>query len=168
MTQSVVLFGGDGDDVLVGGRGSDSIDGGAGRDILFGGTLENDGIDTIVGGSGDDILVGSYGADWLYGGSGQDLLIAGRLAYLNLPTAVFALQAEWLSGRAYADRVANILGTGTGTRFNGNVFLTPGSTVLNDGGVDRVFGEADQDWFLVDLALDVIGDLTAGETTTRL
>jgi Ca2+-binding RTX toxin-like protein len=168
MTQSTSLFGGDGDDVLVGGRGSDSLEGGDGRDVLFGGTLDTDASDVLVGGPGDDILVGNYGADWMYGGGGQDLLISGRLLYANLPAAVFSIQAEWLSGRSYAERVANLTGTGTGARFNGNVFLTPGVSVLNDGGVDRVFGDADQDWFLVDLALDVVGDLSAGETATDI
>ena len=51
---------------------------------------------------GDDFIVGSYGADWLYGGSGQDLVIAGRLFYLNLPSSVYSIQAEWTSGRSYS------------------------------------------------------------------
>jgi hypothetical protein len=168
MTQPVQLFGGDGDDVLVGGRGADYLDGGDGKDILFGGTLESDGDDTIYGGSGDDFIVGSYGADWLYGGAGQDLIVAGRLFFLNLPSSVFALQAEWTSSRPYADRVANLLGTGAGPRFNGNVFLTPGASAINDSSIDHLFGEADQDWLLVNLSQDLVSDLAGNETATSL
>jgi hypothetical protein len=168
MNQSVEFHGGDGDDVLIGGRGADFLDGGNGRDILFGGTLESDGDDTIYGGAGDDFIVGSYGADWLYGGSGQDLVIAGRLFYLNLLTSVYSIQAEWTSSRSYSERVSNLLGTGLGPRFNANVFLVPGATVLNDTSIDHLFGDDDQDWLVYDQQSDLAGDLSGDEVATDL
>jgi hypothetical protein len=168
MTQSLVFLGGDGDDVLVGGRAGDRLEGGNGNDILLGGTLSTDGNDTIFGGAGNDLIVGHYGADLLSGDAGQDLLIAGSLFFDNLPNAVYAMQAEWLSGRPYADRVANISGTGVGPRNNGNFFLTPTVTALDDGAVDQVLGGSDQDWLLADLQTDVVSDLTVDETATDL
>jgi ELWxxDGT repeat protein len=168
LSQPVFAYGGDGDDVLVGGFGADYLDGGLGRDMLFGGTQPTDGADTLVGGAGDDLLVGGAGADWLYGGSGSDLIIAGRIAFLNLSSAAFSIQAEWTSSRSYDERVANILGVGAGPRNNGSFFLTPGSTALDDGAVDRLFGESEQDWLVLNLASDVAYDLQPGETATSL
>lgn len=164
----VELYGGEGDDVLVGGRADDLLVGGGGNDILFGGTQGTDGNDTIFGGDGDDLIIGNYGADLLYGGNGQDLIIAGYLFFESLPSAIYAIQAEWTSGRSYAERVANLTGTGSGARFNADVFLIPGESALADNAVDQVFGEDGQDWILIeedDLADDV--DL-ASEVLTQL
>lgn len=168
VTRPVKIYGGAGDDVLVGGIGSDWIDGGDGNDILFGGTGLADGNDTILGGAGDDLIIGHRGADLLRGGVGRDLIVAGWLQYGDqIAIATFSLQAEWLSGRPYATRVANLAGTGSGPRNNGNFFLVPGTTALCDGAIDTVLGDAEQDWllysFAVDLNPDLAGDL-AGET----
>jgi Ca2+-binding RTX toxin-like protein len=168
MTQSIVVYGGDGDDVLVGGRGGDYLDGGNGNDILLGGTLSTDGNDTIYGGAGNDLIVGHHGADLLNGDAGQDLVMAGTLFFGSLPNAVYAIQAEWLSGRPYADRVANLSGTGAGPRNNGDYFLTPAVTALDDSAVDQVLGGADQDWLLVDLQTDLYEDLAVDEIGTDL
>lgn len=158
LSQPVELYGGDGDDVVIGGRGADFVDGGDGRDIVFGGTLESDASDTLLGGAGDDFIVGHFGTDWIFAGDGEDLIVGGRLFFLDLPAAVFGLQAEWVSGRPYVDRVANLLGTGSGPGFNGNTFLVPGSTVVDDGAVDIVFGDTGRDWFLLDSAEDALID----------
>lgn len=173
MNLPMVIDGGDGDDVLIGGRGADSITGGNGQDILFGGTLESDSQDTLDGGAGDDLLVGHYGADLLRGGAGQDLLIAGRLNFVDLPGSVFGIQAEWNSGRPIADRVANLSGTGTGDRNNGDIFLVPGDTVLDDSPsppavTDQVFGESEDDWLLFDFVDDVAPDVSAADISTNL
>lgn len=162
LTSPVEFHGGAGDDVLVGGRGADWLDGGDGNDMLFGGTLETDGDDSLFGGAGDDFLVGHLGADLLRGGVGQDLLVAGRLWFLDLPSAAFALQAEWTSGRPIAERVANLSGTGVGPRFNGDYFLTPGVTALTDSAVDQVLGDDDADWLLYDFAQDLASDVVPG------
>lgn len=152
----VWFFGGDGNDVLVGGRGSDRLDGGAGHDILFGGTLESDGDDTLRGGAGDDLLVGHFGADLLQGGLGSDLLIAGSLNFgILVSNSAFAFQAEWLSSRPIAEKVANITGVGTGDRDNNDYFLVPGITGLTDAAVDQLFGDEEADWLVYDFESDL-------------
>lgn len=168
MTQPLVFFGGDGDDVLVGGRDGDMLYGGNGNDILIGGTLSTDGNDSIYGGSGNDLIIGHFGADLLDGGAGRDLIIAGSLFFEDLPTAIYAIQSEWLSGRTYEERVANLSGTGVGPRNNGSSFLIPGATALDDGAVDQVLGGDDQDWLLADLESDLLPDLAVDEIATDL
>lgn len=171
------LCGGAGKDVLVGGFGNngagaggtgapleDTILGGLGDDILIGGTQANDGRDSLNGGDGRDVLWGHKGLDTLNGGGGEDLLVSEAISFANLADAAFAIQSEWLSSRTYAQRIANILGTGTGTRFNGNYFLQPGVTVLQDSLIDSLFGEGDMDWFLAG-ASDA-NDATGSETKT--
>lgn len=157
MNVPLVVFGGDGDDVLVGGRGSDSIDGGDGNDILFGGTLETDAGDELTGGAGNDLLVGHWGSDTLRGGGGSDLLIVGALQFSNLPTAIFSIQSEWLSARPLASKVNNLSGVGSEPRYNGDWFLQPGVTVIDDGTIDQVHGDGDED--LYDFNEDVAADL---------
>ena len=50
---SIVLDGGDGDDVVLGGDGNDMLLGGAGDDVLIGGP----GQDVLDGGTGDNVLI---------------------------------------------------------------------------------------------------------------
>lgn len=167
--QSAQIAGGNGNDVLVGGGLGDLLDGGEGDDLLLGGARPSDGDDTLLGGGGSDLLLGHRGADDLQGGAGEDLLVADRVEFgANLPTALFAIQSEWLSGRSYAERIANISGNGTGLRNNGNWFLLPGETVINDGAVDHLLGGTELDWFLLDLTQDLLDDLAGGETATDI
>ena len=58
-TESVRLYGYDGDDALLGGSGDDLLRGGDGHDSLSGGA----GNDLLIGGSGNDTLAGGSGAD---------------------------------------------------------------------------------------------------------
>ena len=58
-TESVRLYGYDGDDTLIGGSGNDLLRGGDGNDILNGGA----GKDLLIGGSGNDTLIGGTGSD---------------------------------------------------------------------------------------------------------
>jgi Ca2+-binding RTX toxin-like protein len=138
------------------------LDGGDGKDILFGGTLDSDGADLIVGGAGDDLIIGHWGADTLRGGTGSDLVMAGALFFADLPSAIYSIQAEWLSGRPLATRVENLTGVGTGPRFNGDFFLQPGVTALDDAAVDDVLGEGNEDWLVYDFAEDLAADLVPG------
>lgn len=146
----VELHGGAGDDVLAAGSGADSLFGESGNDILFGGA----GDDYLAGGEGHDILFGGLGADRLYGGAGSDLLIPASTVLDDDSSAAFAIQAEWPSDRSYAEMVANLSGTGTGPRSNGNHFVRPGETVFDDSSIDEVFGEDGQDWFFIDADVD--------------
>ncbi|MBQ16704.1 MAG: hypothetical protein CMJ65_06220 [Planctomycetaceae bacterium] len=77
------LFGEDGDDNISGGRGHDWIFGGAGADYLNGNgdsdlIVGNDGDDTMRGESGNDILLGNDGDDRLFGDSGNDWMFGGN------------------------------------------------------------------------------------------
>lgn len=58
------------------------------------------------------------------------------------------VQAEWLSGREYAVRVAKLSGQAGG--LNAGVYLNA-TTAFDDGAIDVVDGKAGQDWFLVNL-----------------
>jgi Ca2+-binding RTX toxin-like protein len=162
MANPLVVDGGDGNDVLVGGRAGDTLLGGAGADILLGGTLEADGGDWLDGGEGDDLLIGHLGADTLRGSAGSDLLLAGGLNFgASLPNAVYSIQAEWTSGRSLAARVENLTGTGSGPRNNGDFFLQPSVTLLDDTAIDDVMDQSSESWLLVDFDEDLVTHLPA-------
>ena len=160
---------------LNGGDGNDRLKGGAGNDILRGG----DGADLIAGGQGRDIIIGGTGSDRLVGDAEDDILIAGSTAFDADRAALSSVLAEWTSSRSYAIRVANILGTGSGTdftnRLNGNTFLRPtddNATVYDDGAADVLTGSAGQDWFIFNASgsgvQDRATDLHIGEDFTDL
>ncbi len=165
LTSRVAIFdGGPGNDTLVGGFLGDVLEGGEGDDLLIGGTQATDGGDWLSGGEGRDLLIGHRGADSLLGGAGEDLLVGGAVHWSNYPTAIYAVQSEWRSGRSYAERVANILGTGTGPRANGNWLLRPGQEVTDDGAVDHLWGGTELDWLVLRILQDVSEDDEPGET----
>jgi Ca2+-binding RTX toxin-like protein len=142
---------------LYGGAGNDLLKGGGGVSLLMGGA----GDDTLIGGSGRSVLIGGLGADRLVGGPGDDLLIGGTTTFDADPAALYAILSEWSSGRDYATRVANLSGTGTGPRLNGDTFLT-NLTVLDDGVQDKLTGSSGLDWFWA-LGQDTITDRKPGE-----
>ena len=160
----VTFVGGEGPDVLVGGRASDFLDGRGGDDLLFGTTrFSTDGDDTLLGGAGRDVLYGHLGADSLDGGDGEDLLIAGKLDFDDNVAALIKIQAEWVSSRDFVTRVLNLTGNGTGPRKNGNYFLEPGTTVVDDDAVDTLLGGGDLDWFLYNFFEDLAPDFQIDE-----
>ena len=74
---SMILQGGDGNDILRGSAVADAIFGGGGNDQLFGGAGNDQlfgllGDDLLYGGDGDDRLVGMIGNDRLFGQAGND------------------------------------------------------------------------------------------------
>lgn len=174
--RSVVLYGDDGNDTLQGGTANDSLFGGAGADLHFG----NSGNDTIYGGAGVDVVLGEGGDDWIrgdadrnliIGGSGRDYLdvlndgediaISGFTAFDNNPTALQAIVAEWSSSRTYVERLLNLVGVGLATRANGDYFLKPTQTVLDDGVVDTIYGgAAGVDWLMFEALQDLNPNLT--------
>lgn len=160
----VELYGGDGDDILIGGEAGDALFGGAGNDILVGGGGLSDLVNTLFGGSGNDILIGSFGQDFFHGGLGDDLIVAGAMNVYASGDALQAIRDEWTSGGSYASRVAHISGTPGG--LNGTYYLEPGVNVYDDGAVDTLFGEGDQDWFIYEFSNDIASDVTGGEITT--
>jgi Ca2+-binding RTX toxin-like protein len=165
-----ILSGGDGNDLLSGGDGYDYIAGDAGHDVLFGGNGDDlligdgvgqvgndhlfggDGDDALEGRDGSDVLEGGTGRDLLTGGTGDDLLIGGSIAFPIVGEAVEAIHQEWTSGHAYAARVQNLRGDPNplfDQRLNGDFFLRPGTTVIDDGVPDQLFGQGGQDWFMI-------------------
>jgi Concanavalin A-like lectin/glucanases superfamily/FG-GAP-like repeat/PKD domain/Cadherin domain/RTX calcium-binding nonapeptide repeat (4 copies)/FG-GAP repeat len=155
---------------LFGGDGNDRLKAGGGPGVLVGGS----GDDTLIGGAGRNVLIGGLGADHLVGGSNDDLLIAGPTAFDDSLAALDAILAEWTSARDYTTRVANLRGTGSGPRSNGDYFLVasgPNATVYDDGAVDVLSGAAGSDWFFAHLSggvTDIINDLGGGEIVEEL
>ena len=172
------IDGGEGNDVIfdsvetgsnLGDTGSTSVDGGEGNDILVGSSRPGSSVDTLIGGKGNDILIAQYGTSILQGGVGSDLLIAGIIPTNSLLiTNLLAIQSEWTSTRTYVDRIANLEGTGVGPRNNGDVYLTPGDTVIDNDTIDQVFGEADQDWFFANPGEDILSDVDVSEVVRTL
>ena len=154
------LRGDDGDDLLRGGDGNDSLSGDDGNDILLG----EQGDDALSGGSGGDLLVGGAGQDRLNGDSGDDILIGGTTAHDTHDAALLSMLAEWNSGRSYATRMANLKGTGSGSRLNGSNFLQLGTTVFNDSAADQLTGSDGQDWYF-QFAGDTVTDKKSNEQT---
>ena len=182
-----VIGGGSGADTIIGGSGADSLNGGNGPDTLSGG----DGDDTLRGRNGDDVLLGEEGDDYLkglvgrdiiYGGSGadqffansdDDILIAGMLTPSDGSSVSDFLSGgirdEWLSGRSYEQRVANIRdGAGSTQNRRNDQFLIgrnrAGQTVFDDGVEDDVRGGNQRDLFFARLGGDLL-DAESAEFT---
>ncbi|MBX9656670.1 hypothetical protein K2Y11_23885, partial [bacterium] len=161
-----VIEGGSGDDVIHadgaegiaegGTYGKDTVSGGEGDDLIVGDGAEG-AVDQITGDDGNDVIIGGAGADQLDGGIGSDLVVAGTVTDLDAASLIL-VHAEWKSTRSLAQRVDNLLGTGTGDRANDDVFLTPANTKLVDQAIDSVLGGADEDWLLADAGEDEITD----------
>ena len=148
--------------VVLGGAGDDLLTAPSSRNAVL---VGNGGNDVLIGGGGRNVLIGGDGSDTLTGSGGDDLLIAGRTAYDLNPDALLAIFAEWsTTARDYVTRVANLRGTGTGTRLNGDYFLKLEDTIFgDDGAVDSLTGGTGRDWFFGDPEEDLIADqVTSG------
>jgi hypothetical protein len=181
-TGKLVVYGQAGDDTiqvasgvslpawLYGDAGNDTLEGGSGDDVLLGGA----GNDQLHGRQGRDLLIGGAGADVLNSNADEDLLMAGTTAFDGNEAALAAVMAEWTSARSFADRVANLRGTGSGTRANGDTFLkvsASGATVFDDDAVDVLSGASGQDWFFANQSggtLDSISGLGGSEVVEEL
>src|SRR5205823_1862977 len=117
----------------------------------------------------------------IVGNAADDILIAGSTAFDANEAALSAILAEWTSARSYAARVANLMGTGTGSDFdnrqNGCYFLrvtdqAATTTVFDDGSADVLTGNDGIDWFFANLfgsgIKDKITDLSAAEFANDL
>jgi Ca2+-binding RTX toxin-like protein len=170
------LYGGNDNDTISGGSGLDTIDGGAGNDNLDGQgdadiVIGGSGNDSISGGADRDILIGGTGADNIIGNADEDILIAGSTDHDANIAALTAIQAEWISGHTYAQRLANLRDGSGGGALNGSFFFNPNTTVHDDGAVDTLTGSSGTDWFLFnnDVGVhDVITDLKTGETASDI
>lgn len=184
-TEDDRIGGGSGRDTLNGGRGDDYLNAGRGPDLLAGGDdndtlLAREGDDVLLGENGDDELVGWTGRDIVYGGAGadiiegrghDDILVAGTVT----PTGGLSLRDflagsirdEWLSGRTYQQRVANVRDTSGGTNNRKNTeFLIgagrSGQTVFDDSAVDNITGGGSNDLFYLKPGSD-LSDQTGSE-----
>ncbi|MEG0197994.1 MAG: type I secretion C-terminal target domain-containing protein, partial [Acinetobacter sp.] len=143
-TESVRLYGYDGDDTLIGGSGNDLLRGGDGNDTLNGGA----GKDLLIGGSGNDTLIGGTGSDTALfelldnldarGGNGTDTWNDFTLGNVNTNTEADKINiASLLDGHQTeanlgdylsvsfngTDTVIRIDRDGGGTAFTGKVDL---------------------------------------------
>lgn len=129
--------------MVIGGSGNDTLKTSSSIAAIL---LGNAGSDSLTGGSGKDVLLGGTGDDLLTAGSGEDLLIAGTTSWDTSLSDLRNIRAEWTSTRPFATRVANLNGTGTGPRLNGDTFLT-NTSITADLEVDQLFGGLSNDWF---------------------
>ena len=141
-----------GNHLIVGGSGNDTIYGSYGSVVRKNGDPSNGGEggkNLIIGGEGSDVIYASQQTDGAEGGQGS-LLLGGSTTHSQ--QALAAILAEWShSSRSYEQRVANIRGTGTGDRANGNAFLVPGLTLEDDGSLDALFSDSagDLNWLIL-------------------
>ncbi|MBL9124643.1 MAG: putative Ig domain-containing protein [Planctomycetaceae bacterium] len=154
-----------GDNLIVGGSGHDTIHGNFGLNPT--GNGGEGGQNVIVGGGGEDIIYASQVVDGAEGGHGS-ILVAGTTTLDQ--AALLGVLAEWSSQRSYEARVANLLGTGTGVRLNGDDFLIAGVTVQNDASIDNLYSDTHGDlhWLFYDFEQDVKHRVKAGEVETDL
>jgi Ca2+-binding RTX toxin-like protein len=79
------------------------LDGGEGNDVLVGGQ----GDDTLNGGDGDDVLVGGAGFDTLNGGAGNNTLLDGEVV-----TGGLIAGTDWLAGHVHTTHGKTVLELG--------------------------------------------------------
>jgi Ca2+-binding RTX toxin-like protein len=141
--QSVLFFGGDGNDTLIAGNGGSILSGGAGDD-------------TLASGNGTDLLLGGRGTDTLNGGNGEDILV-GEHTNFDEGTAhdvadLSRLFDEWSKGGKYEVRISHLTGAPGGS--NGTAFFNLSGTDKNvwDDQADDVFnGGNGRDWIITGL-----------------
>jgi Ca2+-binding RTX toxin-like protein len=124
MEATVLMDGGDGNDLLIGGHGNDILLGGRGNDIM-------------LGVAGNDLLIGGTGRDMLTGGGGQDILIGGTTAHDDDVDGLLAMMAVWGEEDVdVADRISALQDD-----------LLDSDNLHDDRALDVLFGGAGFDWF---------------------
>ena len=143
---------------IFGEAGNDQITTGESDDIVVGGA----GVDVLTANSGRDLLFGGLGADRLFGQDSSDVLVAGKFESENDLVALRMLRAAWLpSNLNYQTRV-NRLRAGVGTDALGNT-VRLSIDLITDDAVDQLYGGKDSDWFLSNIASEII-DSSGGES----
>jgi hypothetical protein len=130
---------GSGNATLVGGGGNILV-GGAGNDML---------VDTYAGNSlnGASLLIGGLGADTLKGGSAGDLLIGGVTSYSNKNVNLQHILNYWRTHSHSAAFTTLQSASGLPTTHERLIW---GTTVMDDGSADQLFGTANAsavEWF---------------------
>ncbi|MEY4248806.1 MAG: hypothetical protein RJA87_439 [Pseudomonadota bacterium] len=153
--------------------------GGAGADTLIGNEVSN----ILFGGAGNDILDGGLGSDILVGGLGDDRYIVD--SYGDSVTELVNEGIDTVQSSVnytLGANVENLVLTGTaaingngndqGNSITGNVAANTltggaGNDVLDGGaGVDVLAGGAGDDTYVVDVAGDVVAELSSGGIDT--
>ncbi|WCM49899.1 heme peroxidase [Pseudomonas sp. WJP1] len=153
---------------------------GAGNFTGTGNTLANTltggvGSDVLNGGDGNDVLNGGLGADVMNGGAGNDTFVVDNVG--DTVTEALGggtdLVQTTLASYLLAANVENLTYTGAGNfTGTGNALANTltggvGNDVLNGGaGADRLVGGAGNDTYVVDVAADVVVEVTGGGTDT--
>ncbi len=168
-----------GNDTLIGTSGNDLLDGLAGDDVLQGLA----GNDTLLGGAGNDLLDGGLGTDSMTGGTGNDTYIVdatGDVIIENLNEGTDTVQSSitytlganvenlTLTGTAAISGTGNALDNVlTGNSANNTLTGGAGNDMLNGGmGADTLVGGTGNDTYVVDVAGDVVTELTNEGTDT--
>lgn len=177
-----------GNDSLLGGAGNDTFLGGSANDSLFG----EAGADSLLGEAGADYLDGGTDADYLDGGAGSDIYIVDNTAdnvfendFATLTGGVDLILSSidfQLGVRSINVENLRIIGTATlgagdpfnnlitGNDQNNSLFGGIGQDTLEGkgtlvGGTDTLNGGFDDDFYIVDSALDQIIEDGAGTDT---
>jgi hypothetical protein len=160
VSQPVIFFGGDGNDILVAGSKGSILVGGAGEDNL-------------VGGGGRDLIIGGDDADTISGLGGSDVLISGASSYdadtLANRQALSDLLTELASGHRYNDKLARLTSS-SGVGSSG-AKLVVNETVFDDGDADTITGGAAQDFYAANTdnnVIDVLVKKAKNETVIEL
>jgi Ca2+-binding RTX toxin-like protein len=128
----------------------------------------------MSGGAGRSVLIGGTGNDTITGGANGDIVIGGSTNFDTNLAALSAILAEWQrTDIGYAQRITD-LRNGVVDSNGQSDALVFGSTVLDDGGQNKLRGEPvgtpepggnELDWFFANLASghDTIADLDPNE-----
>jgi Ca2+-binding RTX toxin-like protein len=154
------LLGGDGSDTILGQGGADTIDSGDGNDSVLGGTgADNidgdDGQDTIDGGADDDSIVAGDGQDSVAGGDGADSIDGGN----GRDTIDGGAGDDTLNGNSGRDSLRGGSGNDNILAGSENDTVEGGDgndSVNGQGGRDIVRGEAGDDTLIGDLGNDTL------------
>lgn len=158
---------------IVGTNINDTLLGGAENDLIFG--LAGD--DSLTGGEGGDRLDGGIGADKLSGGDGNDIYVVDNALDSVVETGVADFADEVRTALSTVTAFAGIekfTFTGskavtfsgndednivTGTGANDTLSGLAGGDTLNGGkGADSLAGGADDDFYIVDNAKDIVDE----------
>ena len=81
------------------------------------------------------------------GGSGEEIIVPGTTTFDANPTALTAIHGFWTSPQLdFVSRVWHLSGFDDGPQSHGPFHLVFGETVHDDGVLDTVFGNTDDDW----------------------
>ncbi|MGC4031519.1 MAG: PKD domain-containing protein [Tepidisphaeraceae bacterium] len=138
---NTISVAGSNDAFVFAGSSASNVTTGAGNDVIVGSA----GADRISSGAGRDVVIGGLGADILRGGDGDDILIAGNVKSVDVASLKSAAD-KWTTSQDIATRRKNLSA----------VFA---KQLISDGGSNQLYGESQNDWFLINTQADKLRDL---------